>query len=133
MSAETRPLRSIQRQVLLRKIIARGSIHRHHEYHQEEWVVLPVINIFAKIVQCTRGIQRHAAIQMLCPGIGIALDAKMTKDGILVTQIMVTSTRTASADLPTEDPHLVLEHIQETRGHQQLLTQVPTSAAMTRP
>ena len=133
MSAATRPLQFIQRRVLLRKITARDSIHLHREYHQEEWVALPVINIFAKIVQCTRGIQQHVTIRIFCPNIGIALVAEMTRDEILATQTMVTITRTEDADSPIVDPHLALEHIQETRGHQQLLTRVQTSAATTQP
>jgi len=120
--------------VLLQKTIASDSIHLGlRDYHQEEWDVLPVITVFAKTAQCIRGIQQHAAIQILCPSIGIALVAETTEDETRVTQTQVTTMKMEDADSQIVDHHLALEHIPETRGRQQLITRVRTLAVMTQP
>ena len=118
----------------LQKTIASDSIHLGlRDYHQEEWDALPVTTVFAKTVQCIRGIQQHAAIQILCPSIGIALVAEMTEDETHDIQTQVTTTKMANADSHIVDHHLALEHIPETRGRQQQITRVRTSAVMTQP
>jgi hypothetical protein len=118
----------------LPKTIANDSTHLGlRDYHQEEWDALPVTIVFAETVQCIRGIQQHAAIQILCPSIGIALVVVTTEDETHDIQTQVTTTKMANADSHIVDHHLALEHIPETRGRQQQITRVRTSAVMTQP